>query len=230
MLRSAAILAVSGGLGGISLYYSGDADSAGVAPNLGAYVVEVGVVFPEAAVRAALPDGVEPTPGFTGGIAIQGGDSPWSDTSGHVWLDVQTDQGPVRYRLGASASTGNQDDSVVQRGLLGVHGNSQGDVVHVMAWPDAVSSLELVVRAESGGCELGSEIGASIQIVSLVETPTPSDTSSMTSWCRAQAEVAVARVTAPPGHPLRPFTAVQVLWAEIMTLAGTDRSAFDTRQ
>lgn len=229
MLKPAAILAASGTLGGVSLYYSGGGDPTGQAPDLGAYLVEVGVVFPEAAIRAALPEGVEPTPGFTGGIAVHGDKAPWAASSGHVWLDVQTEDGPARYLLVASASQDNKDGSKLTQGALGFHGTSEGDILHVMTWPDAVSSLELFVRAEPVACSHGREADTDVRTVSFTGAPAAREAPSITGWCRMEAEAAVARVTAPPGHPLRPFIPSQVLWAEIMIPPGPGMAALAAR-
>ena len=67
--------AVPGLLGGLGLLMDRPASPSTplTDPLASGYMVEAGVAFPETAVRAALPAGLEPAPGATGGIAIYGG-------------------------------------------------------------------------------------------------------------------------------------------------------------
>jgi hypothetical protein len=90
-MKAAAVIAVSSVMGGAGLLYGPEGPSSPWSPYERAYAVEVGVVFEEAAVRNALPAGLDPAPGLTGGIAVYGGEeglalSPLS--TGHVWIDT----------------------------------------------------------------------------------------------------------------------------------------------
>lgn len=78
------------------------AAAAADAPNgpflaMGGQVVEVGLSFDEAAVRAALPEGLEPAEGFTGGIDIYHLDHGWGIapySAGYLWIDLADHPSP----------------------------------------------------------------------------------------------------------------------------------------
>lgn len=64
----------------------------------GGQLIEVGIAFDEAAVRAALPKGLEPAEGFTGGVDIYTVGYGWGTgpyTAGYVWLDLAGPPGPT---------------------------------------------------------------------------------------------------------------------------------------
>lgn len=72
----------------------------------GGNVLEIGIAFDEAAVRAALPNGLEPAEGFTGGVDIYNIKYGWgvgAYTAGYVWLDLGGPPGaggaPARYMV-----------------------------------------------------------------------------------------------------------------------------------
>lgn len=228
MLKPIGILAVSGTLGGVGLYYEGGGGPIAPKPHLDPYLVEVGVAFPEAAVRAALPEGLAPAPGFTGGIAVYGGQEGHAalpHAAGYVWLDVEASDGPTRYRLKSFTSEVYEDNTAaaLDAAALGVaHELGGSDILHVVTWPDRVSGLELVVRPLSADC-----LPVSRPQNLMVDDPAAGDLGMivmpvLARWCAAEAEVAVARVTAPPSHPLRPFVPHKVLWAEIARPVGPE--------
>lgn len=226
MLKPIAILTVSGTLGGVGLYYEGGGRPAAPEPLLAPYLVEVGVVFPEAAVRAALPQGIEPAPGFTGGIAVYGGQEGHAGlphAAGYVWLDVEAGEGLTRYRLKGFTSEAYEDTSTAaldasSTRLLSELGRR--DILHVVTWPDQVSGLELVVSPSSEPCSPVSRAQNLIAEDPATEGQGMIVMPVLAGWCVTEAEVAVARITAPPGHPLRPFVPQQVLWAEIARPVG----------
>jgi hypothetical protein len=98
------------------------------------------------------------------------------------------------------------------------HDLGDDGVLHVLAWPDRVSTLELVVRPSSEDCVdrvtashgdlLTSGPGGSLGVIHM---PAALD------WCEVEAEAGWVSVTAPFGHMLRPFVPQQVLWAQIAT-------------
>lgn len=221
MLKAAVVLGVPGVLGGIGLMYNGQGMPTGPEPPIGAYLAEVGVAFPEGAVRAALPEGLEPAPGFTGGIAIYGGQEGWAGSpfsAGYVWVDAEASGTPVRYLLKDPVSERYEDspaDVIPAVALSEVHDPKDG-VLQVTARPDRVSGLELVVRPSSETCIPGAEKGELLTSgpdgrLDAIQAPAVDD------WCLVEADVAWAGVVAPFGHMLRPFVAHQVLWAQIAT-------------
>ena len=228
MLKPIAILTVSGTVGGVGLYYEGGGGPAAPELHLDPYLVEVGVAFSEAAVRAALPQGVEPAPGFTGGIAVYGGqEGPAGPphSASYVWLDVEASEGPARYRLKGFTSEVYEDISTaaLHAAVSGVAYELGGnDVLHVLTWPDPVSGLELVIRPSPEACSPVLEAQKLLvndpasEGLGMIVMPIPA------GWCATEAEVAVVRVTAPPGHPLRPFVPQEVLWAEIAGPVGLE--------
>jgi hypothetical protein len=227
MLKVAAVFAVPGALaGGGAYFYQGS--SVGLAPQLAAYVIEVGAVFPEAAVRAVLPEGLSPVPDFTGGISIYGGDEGWATPprlSGHIWLDVLDDARGVqaRYLLKDFTSELYEDDTTEANSLAvppEAHQLGDDGVLHVLAWPDRVSELELVVRQSAKDCAQPSAAGGNLLVSEPDGTLGVVPSAAVLGWCRRKAEVAWVSVSAPIGHALRPFVPQQVLWAEITRPSG----------
>lgn len=88
-------------MGVLALASTGGA-AASDAPNgpflaVGGLVVEVGLSFDEAAVRAALPEGLKPAEGFTGGIDIYSADHGWGIapySAGYLWIDLADHPSP----------------------------------------------------------------------------------------------------------------------------------------
>lgn len=224
MLKTAAIVAIPSVLGGVGLLFSPGEMLTRQSPYQSAYAVEVGMVFDERAVRGALPKGFKPAPGFTGGIAIYGGDEGWAlspMSTGHVWIDVveKASGSAARYMLTSFASEGAEGRSTIPSDVatLGeTHELDDDGFLHILAWPDRVSTLELVVKPSTGPCTardsaerqdlLTSGPGGSLGVIHM---PAALD------WCDMEADVGWASVTAPFGHVLRPFVPQQVLWAQI---------------
>lgn len=226
MLKSLALLAIPGALGGVGFLYSPLAAPSPPSSHPSAYAVEVGVAFDEAAVRAALPEGLEPAPGFTGGVAVYGGEEGWALsplTTGHVWIDVVEEGGgaAARYMLTSFASERHGAGTPIPLDLAALgetHEIREGGDLHVQAWPDPSATLELVVKPSASDCAdqararparlLTSGPGGSLGVIHM---PAALD------WCAVEAEAGWVGVTAPFGHPLRPFVPRQVLWARVAT-------------
>jgi hypothetical protein len=225
MLKSVGAVLVSGALGGIGLLYSGHEGLNGPEPRLGPYRVEIGVVFPEVAVRATLPERYEPAAGFTGGIAVysdQEGAAGSPLSTGYIWIDVVAGGTAERYTLQDFRSEIYEDTStavVRAAGRTEAYEAADG-VLHIITRPDRVSGLELVVRRSATDCSASFAAEGAL----LAFAPTGSQEvihrPMATDWCVTEADVALAKVTAPPGHRLRPFVPRQVLWAEIATPSG----------
>jgi hypothetical protein len=226
MLKSIALLAIPGALGGVGLLFGPDTAPSPPSSHLSAYAVEVGVAFDEAAVRAALPDGLEPALGFTGGVAVYGGEEGWALsplTTGHVWIDVVEEGSGVaaRYMLTGFASERPDGGTPIPTDVAALgetHELSDDGDLHVQAWPDRATTLELVVRPKAADCAdhvmggsgrlLTSGPGGSLGVIHM---PAALD------WCAVEAEAGWVSVTAPFGHVLRPFVPQQVLWAQLAT-------------
>ena len=224
MLKAAAVVAVPSVLGGVGLLFSPGEMPTPPSPYQGAYAVEVGMVFGERAVRGALPKGFEPASGCTGGIAIYGGDEGWALSplsTGHVWIDVVDEASgtPSRYMLTSFASEAPEGTSTTYSDAAALGETRElGDdgVLHILAWPDRVSILELVVKPSTDPCTARSTVEHQDLLTSgpggrlgVLHMPAALD------WCDMEADVGWASVTAPFGHVLRPFVPQQVLWARI---------------
>lgn len=225
MLKAVAVVVVPGVISGAGLLLGPDHQTENRVAQPAAYAVEVGVSFDEAVVRAALPVGLDPAPGFTGGIAVYGGEEGWALsplTTGHVWLDVVEASGaPARYMLTgfASENLGGGATLPLDVAMLGETYEVREDgELRIQAWPDRATTLELVVRPSSTDCLdhapaaegrlLTSGPGGSLGVVHM---PAALD------WCAVEAEAGWVSVTAPFGHVLRPFVPQQVLWAQVAT-------------
>ena len=225
MTRIATVLAVPGLLGGAGLFYDGTGSPprAAADPLSGGYVVEVGVAFPEAAVRAALPAGLAPAPGFTGGIAVYGGDEGWALSPlamGYVWVDVAgADGAPSRFMVQGFATEGRGGASPIPADLAAfgeTHELGPDGHLSATAWPDRGSALDLEVRVDAASCRDGlSPAGGRV----LVEGPDGSlgviHMPVILDLC--EAEALSARIEAPSSHVLGPFEPERVIWAGVGT-------------
>lgn len=229
MLKSAVLLAVPGTLGGVGLLYAPSGSPGGPLPLRDAYVVQVGVAFTEAAVQGVLPEGLEPAAGFTGGIAVYGGDEGWvlsPLSTGYVWVDVTRREGgdeASRYMVLAFASERPEDIPAVSLASASAStAPPAGEgALQALASPDAVSLLELTVRPSAGICTsslvaergdlLTSGLDGSLGVVHL---PVVLDL--------CEAEALTARVSAPPDHLLGTFAPERVLWAAMATPLGQE--------
>lgn len=226
MVKIASILVVPSALGGIGLLYGLYEPPSEPSRYQEAYVVEVGVTFDEVAIRGALPEGLEPTPGYTGGIAIYGGDEGWALSplsTGYVWIDVtgldEAGGGPARYMVMGFASERPEEASPSSLTFAGA-GSAEalpGDnTLHAAASPDLASILELSVRPVTETCKsgLGAKGGSLLTSspgggLGVIHVPVVLD------FC--EAEAVLARVSAPSDHVLGPFTPERVLWAGVAT-------------
>lgn len=227
MLKIAAAVAVPTALGGATLLYAPSETGSEDFLYQEAYIVEVGVFFDEAAVRAALPEGLEPVADFTGGIAIYGGEesgrlrslSPLS--AGYVWIDLAplqgADQAPTRYMLTSLASSNDSVapalplDSAV---LAEEHGTAGEGLLRAVAQPGPGTTLELTVRLPATPCVSGfTEAGGDLltlagdERLGLIDMPVVMD--------HCPAEALSARVEAPSGNILQNFNPRQILWATV---------------
>jgi len=92
--------------------------------------IVMGITLDEAAVRAALPDGLEPAEGFTGGLNVytsQGGDGVAPYTRSYVWVDLEgydsVSGSKGRYILWAASNPGSE--KLQYRGYDSVKGDTK---------------------------------------------------------------------------------------------------------
>ena len=140
-----------------------DAKSAVQFPFIGAggHVIEIGIAFDEAAVRAALPKGLEPAEGFTGGVDIYNVGYGWgvgAYSAGYVWLDLAGPPGPggapVRYIVrGYFSHLFYPFDVLVQGGSTLEESNG---VFTGTAGPEGSVALRAVIKGDSSKCNLGA--------------------------------------------------------------------------
>lgn len=227
MSKLVAALAVPGALGGLGLLYEGSGSPTppvAADPFRSGYVVEVGVAFPEEAVRAALPAGLEPAPGFTGGIAVYGGDEGWALSplaTGYVWVDVAAveDGAPSRFLIQGfvTGDRGGASPIPADIATLGeTHELRPNGVFHATAWPDRGSLLDLEVRVDAAACSDGlSPAGGHVIIQRPGESLGVVHMPVILDLC--EAEALSARIEAPSGHALSPFEPQRVIWAGVGT-------------
>ena len=141
--------------------------SAADAPNgpflaMGGQLVEVGLSFDEAAVRAALPEGLTPAEGFTGGVDIYHLDHGWGIapySAGYLWIDLadhpSPDGSPGRYMVqGFYSSKFRAIASLHQEVIVDGSGTlteTDGTIVG-SAGPDGAEVLKLSVKVDPTKC------------------------------------------------------------------------------
>lgn len=229
------VIAAPGLLGGISMLLDPNQppsvqspyQSSGQSPYQESYILEVGVTFEEAAVRAALPEGLEPVAGSTGGIAIYGGEqgeklrglSPL--LAGYVWIDLAQPPGsnatPARYMLTslAPADLGAMSTAQSDGAVLGeAHGIAEDSFLRAVARSGPGTALELMARLPSSDCSSGFTEGGgdlltlgSDKELGLIDMPVVLD--------HCPAEALSARVEAPSEHVLAALAPKHILWASV---------------
>lgn len=130
----------------------------------GGNVIEVGIAFDEAAVRAALPKGLEPAEGFTGGVDIYNAGYGWGTggfTAGYLWLDLAGPAGPTgapaRYMVRGYYSvrfyTAAEFDVILPGGSTLEQAN--GDFIGA-AGPEGTTILSVTLKGDSSKCIQGA--------------------------------------------------------------------------
>lgn len=187
--------------------------------GMGGQVVEVGLSFDEAAVRAALPDGLKPAEGFTGGIDIYHLDHGWGIapySAGYLWIDLadhpSPDGSPSRYMVQGFYSEKfraipslHQDVIVDGSGTL----TDAGGMLNGSAGPAGKELLRLSVKVDPSKCTpsvegMGDYIWKSGNGFTVMHIPTVADV------CEATATS--VEVLASDG-PLAALKPTAILWA-----------------
>ncbi len=126
----------------------------------GGHVIEVGIAFDEAAVRALLPEGLEPAEGFTGGVDIYTNAYGWgvgAFSAGYVWLDLAGDPGPAgapkRYMVRGYYSTLFYPFDVLKLGASTLE-EKNGEFIG-MAGPEGTTVLSVTLKGDSTKCTPG---------------------------------------------------------------------------
>lgn len=135
-------------------------------PLIGAVgnALEIGIAFDEAAVRAALPKGLEPAEGFTGGVDVYNVGYGWgvgAYSAGYLWLDLAGPPGPggapARYLVRGFYSNlfypFPEFDVIVPGAstLTETNGEFRGT-----AGPDGAVILSAVAKGDSSKCTVGA--------------------------------------------------------------------------
>lgn len=192
-------------------------------PLASGYMVEVGVAFPEAAVRAALPTGFEPAPGATGGIAIYGGGEGWALSplaTGYVWVDVEGPDGMSgRFMVDGFTTKGRDGPSPIPAGLSDfgeTHELAPDGRLSATAWPERGSVIDLEILLDLATCREGlSPAGGEVLVqgsdggLGALHMPVVMD--------RCEATPLSAHIEAPRGHPLSGLRPERVTWAGVGT-------------
>ncbi len=227
------VLAVPGVVAGLSLLNAWDVPGHEHSAEPEVRLIEIGLAFDGDAVRAALPQGLEPAEGLTGGVAVYfvtDGQTVAPQSSGYVWIDVK--HGPrARYMLRSFLSevtiAGSDERSERLRASLVADRLGSGAVDGVaeatryaLAVTSGPARLDLVVDPAPGACSVGTTPLTEYLFASgadggleLLRNP------FTTGWC--EAHVTAAGATAPIGDVLEPFAPERVLWAGVATPLGS---------
>jgi hypothetical protein len=224
MPRFVIVLAVPGVVAGLTLLDGCNGPGQGHEAEPEVRLIEIGLSFDGGAVRAALPEGLEPAEGLTGGLAvyfITDGRTVAPQSAGYVWLDVKHGPG-ARYMLRSFLSevgvgAPGERSERLPADLAAEAGGATRYAVSVTSGPER---LDLVVDPVPGACSpqlvaLSHYLFASGMDGDLEVPPGPFGA----TWC--EAHVAAAGATAPVGDVLGPFAPERVLWAGVAIPLGS---------
>lgn len=245
MLKYVIVLAMPGVIAGLTLLHGWDAAGQDLAADGEVRLIEIGLALDAAAVRAALPQGLEPADGFTGGVAVYfvaDGPTIVPQSSGYVWVDVKYGHS-ARYILRSfhsevtAEAAGERSDALVaslatgpaalvasggsgNEARNGIRDEAAGSTRYVVAVTSGPARLDVVVDPVPGAC--------STEIVALTHYLFASGADGglevlgdpfAADWC--EAHVASVGVTAPVRDVLGLFAPEQVLWAGVATPLGS---------
>lgn len=190
-------------------------------------LISVGVAFNEAAVRAVLPPGITPAPGFTGGINIYQAPTgyPLTPYSGaYVWIDIAGYDSPVgakgrwilegfygpepvpaaiRENLGWPVRAGASRFETTEGGKRAVALLAEREVISVDIQPSTGAC-----RPIRGKVNYVSQLGPSRALI-VNEIPYAGEA------CLATATA--VKIEGPDGDPINELAAVRILWAHELT-------------
>ncbi len=181
----------------------------------------IGITLDEAAVRAALPAGLEPAEGITGGLNVytsKGGAGVAAYTRGYVWVDLKGYESvngtKARYVLWSATSTG--PGKLKMAGLPEVMGQTtlkkDGDSISGTTTVNGKTVLETAIMLAKGP-KCGPSTG-SVNYPSLPKADGKLMITQYTANLTACAATPVsAAITVAPGHPLAKFKPTKLIWA-----------------
>ncbi len=193
----------------------------------GPYVVRgnqhmlIGITLDEATVRAALPAGLEPAEGITGGINVytsKGSEDVAAYGRSYVWVDVKgydsINGGLGRYILWSATSTG--PDKLKKAGYMEVQGDTSVSLDgrniagSTMVGGQKIMSTAIMLN-EDGKC--GPAAG-SLNYPSLPDAGGKLMVTQYTFTAKiCGAKPVSAEIQVDAGHPLAKFKPTKVVWA-----------------
>ena len=194
----------------------------------GPYVVRgnqhiiIGITLDEAAVRAALPEGLEPAEGVTGGLNFyksDGGEGVAAYQRTYVWVDVANFDSRTgakgRYILWAADST--HRDKLAKGGYDVVVGDTalaeDGNTVSATTTIDGGEVMKVAVELTDAGC------GPGMGTIDYPSQPAGGTDFVMTQYTFAGqlcgAKPVSVDISAPADHPLNRFKPASVVWAAV---------------
>jgi hypothetical protein len=180
----------------------------------GSHLVEVGVAFDEAAVRALLPEGLTPARGFTGGFALYKTDdqsAAAATPSGYIWFDVSY-RGTARYIVRSFVAGEQTNEPLIL--AEATPDESDPDLLHHIVGSQAFRGLELVVKATPESCRAGmAEVSAQVFVLGRDGSLGVAQSPIIADWC--EAEVHFVRMMAEPEEALDGLVPLRVLWAGV---------------
>ena len=224
MLKSAAFLVVPGAMGGLGLLYDPGSFPGGQPVWEKAHLVEVGVVFDEEAVRAALPPSLEPSQGFTGGIGIYSSPGDQDNAlpdGGYVWIDVDYQTG-TRYIVRSLSEAGAHPDIATDPDKLVAHlaaEETSDGLLRADIMAGSEGGLDLIVQPILNTCQTGLEALSQRTFASGLKGRLQTAPNQIVeTWC--DADVVSADVTALPHDVLSTLEPKQILWAGVAVPLG----------
>ncbi len=181
----------------------------------------IGITLNEAAVRAALPSGLEPAEGITGGINVytsKGGDGVAAYARTYVWVDLQgfdsVDGNKARYILWSATSTG--PDKLKKVGYLEVQGDTslskKGNAVSGTLTVAGSTALTAAIELAEGP-KCGPVVG-SLNYPSQPDGAQGLVISQFTYLATGCAATPVAvELAVEKAHPLSAFKPEKLVWA-----------------
>lgn len=181
----------------------------------------IGITLDEAAVRAALPAGLEPADGITGGLNVytsKGGEGVAAYERSYVWVDLKGYESvngtKARYVLWAATSTG--PDKLKMAGLPEVKGQTMlkkdGNSVSGTTTINGKTVMTTAIMLNEG-----PKCGPSTGSVNYPCLPKADGKLMITQYTAhltgCAAKPVSANIMVDPAHPLAKFKPTKLIWA-----------------
>jgi hypothetical protein len=190
----------------------------------GGHGVGIAVVWDEAAIRKALPQGIEPVKAMTGGINIYSVDrasgiSAYS--AAYFYVDIEGFDSPEgikgRWML-AGVYGPNAKTSAALKGYSGFpvrtgtsHIDTTGEAKHAVGTLNGQDFVTADVKSVAGSCQPGTSLLNYVTLLPQAEQPVVTHIPFVGESCKAEA--VSAKITAPPGDAFAAFTIAKVAGA-----------------